>query len=118
MRNLKEGIRKQFYTELGKFIAPEGYVEHREADSSPTDYTFKKNVKPGVVWSLHSHLGHSKPPYAVFTVISCRYEDASRDIARETGTFSRPYRRLYSMNSFNEIVNLKTTARRICHRVW
>ncbi|MGF6352592.1 hypothetical protein ABIE27_000488 [Paenibacillus sp. 4624] len=94
MRNLKEGIRKQFYTELGKFIAPEGYVEHREADSSPTDYTFKKNVKPGVVWSLHSHLGHSKPPYAVFTVISCRYEDASRDIARETGIFSRPCRRL------------------------
>ena len=42
MRNLKEGIRKQFYTELGQFIAPEGYVEYREADSSPTDYTFKK----------------------------------------------------------------------------
>ncbi|KAA8782705.1 hypothetical protein EC604_02445 [Paenibacillus amylolyticus] len=77
MRNLKEGIRKQFYTELGKFIAPEGYVEHREADSSPTDYTFKKNVKPGVVWSLHSHLGHSKPPYAVYTIMACRYEAAT-----------------------------------------
>ncbi len=56
-----------FYAELRQIIAAEGYVEHRETDSSPTDYTFKKNVKPGVVWSLHSHFVHSKPPYAVFT---------------------------------------------------
>lgn len=47
MRNLKDGVRKQFYAELRQIIAAEGYEEYREADSSPTDYTFRKKCQAG-----------------------------------------------------------------------
>ncbi len=75
MRGQKETIRKQFYTQLGALIAEHGYIPAQS--HSATDYTFMKKASPDVDWYLDSHLSHAQPPYAVFSVLGCRYVAAT-----------------------------------------
>lgn len=66
----RKDFEEELHARICDFLMIDGYKKSE-------DYVCIKNVGDAVVWRIGGYLSNRKPPYAVFSTISCEYISAS-----------------------------------------
>ena len=66
----RKDVEKKLHATVRDILMADGYEQSK-------DYICVKNIGDAVAWRVGGYLSDRKPPYAVFSTISCKYVSAS-----------------------------------------